>query len=99
MPIGRAVFSTCRPISPPGTTASTTHAWGQSASKDKESRSVPGGGAEGLHSMNTLHYLGRRFVSTIPMLVLVGLITFLLIHITPGDPAAVVAGENASAQA
>jgi peptide/nickel transport system permease protein len=49
--------------------------------------------------MNTLHYLGRRFVSTIPMLVLVGLITFLLIHITPGDPAAVVAGENASPQA
>jgi len=49
--------------------------------------------------MNTLRYLGRRIGSTIPMLVLVGLITFLLIHITPGDPAAVVAGENASEQA
>ncbi|MBC7636463.1 MAG: ABC transporter permease [Acetobacteraceae bacterium] len=33
------------------------------------------------------------------MLVMVGLITFLLIHITPGDPAAVVAGENASQEA
>lgn len=49
--------------------------------------------------MNALTYLGRRVVSTIPMLVLVGLITFLLIHITPGDPAAVVAGENASLEA
>src|SRR5215213_9645352 len=49
--------------------------------------------------MNTLQYLARRFGSTIPMLVLVGLITFLLIHLTPGDPAAVVAGENASQEA
>jgi len=49
--------------------------------------------------MNALRYLGRRAVSTVPMLVLVGLITFLLIHITPGDPAAVVAGENASLEA
>ena len=49
--------------------------------------------------MNTLRYLGRRAVSTLPMLVLVGLITFLLIHITPGDPAAVAAGDNASMEA
>ncbi len=49
--------------------------------------------------MNALRYLGKRAISTIPMLVMVGLITFLLIHITPGDPAAVVAGENASAEA
>lgn len=49
--------------------------------------------------MNALRYIGRRAISTIPMLVMVGLITFLLIHITPGDPAAVVAGENASLEA
>ena len=49
--------------------------------------------------MNTLRYLGRRAISTLPMLVLVGLITFLLIHITPGDPAAVAAGDNASMEA
>ncbi len=49
--------------------------------------------------MNTWRYLGRRLLSTIPMLVLVGLITFLLIHITPGDPASVVAGDNASLEA
>jgi len=49
--------------------------------------------------MNTFRYITRRIISTVPMLVLVGLITFLLIHITPGDPAAVVAGENASLQA
>jgi len=44
-------------------------------------------------------YFGRRVASTIPMLVLVGLITFLMLHLTPGDPAAVVAGENASLEA
>ena len=49
--------------------------------------------------MNTLRYLGERLLSTIPLLVLVGLITFLLIHITPGDPASVVAGDNASPEA
>ena len=49
--------------------------------------------------MNTIFYLVRRIVGTIPILILVGLITFLLIHLTPGDPAAVVAGENASLEA
>ena len=49
--------------------------------------------------MNTLFYLARRIIGTIPILILVGLITFLLIHLTPGDPAAVVAGENASQEA
>ncbi len=49
--------------------------------------------------MNTLLYLFRRIAAAIPILILVGLITFLLIHLTPGDPAAVVAGENASAEA
>ena len=49
--------------------------------------------------MNTIFYLARRIVGTIPILILVGLITFLLIHLTPGDPAAVVAGENASLEA
>ncbi len=49
--------------------------------------------------MNTLLYMCRRIAAAIPILILVGLITFLLIHLTPGDPAAVVAGENASAEA
>ena len=49
--------------------------------------------------MNTLLYLIRRIAAAIPILILVGLITFLLIHLTPGDPAAVVAGENASLEA
>ncbi len=49
--------------------------------------------------MNTLLYLVRRILAAIPILILVGLITFLLIHLTPGDPAAVVAGENASLEA
>ncbi|MEA2742949.1 MAG: peptide/nickel transport system permease protein [Acetobacteraceae bacterium] len=49
--------------------------------------------------MSTLLDLFKRILSTIPILVLVGLITFLLIHLTPGDPAAVVAGDNATTEA
>src|SRR3954453_22148406 len=74
-----------RPICRPATIASTTSDCQRIAS-DAE-------------SMNALAYIGRRMISTVPMLVLVGLITFLLIHLTPGDPAAVVAGENASVAA
>ncbi len=49
--------------------------------------------------MRTLRFLVQRVIGTLPMLLLVGLITFLLIHLTPGDPAAVVAGDNASNEA
>ena len=49
--------------------------------------------------MKAFAFLARRLLSTLPMLLLVGLITFLMIHLTPGDPAAVVAGDNASLEA
>jgi peptide/nickel transport system permease protein len=49
--------------------------------------------------MKILSFFWRRALATVPLLVLVGLITFLMIHLTPGDPASVVAGENASLQA
>jgi peptide/nickel transport system permease protein len=49
--------------------------------------------------MNAFTFIWRRVLSTLPMLILVGLITFLMIHLTPGDPAAVVAGDNASLEA
>jgi peptide/nickel transport system permease protein len=41
-------------------------------------------------------YVGRRLLSAIPVLVLVSLVAFLLLHMVPGDPAAVIAGEGAS---
>lgn len=41
-------------------------------------------------------YILRRLILMIPVLVIVGTIVFALIHLTPGDPAAVYLGEDAS---
>ncbi|MFN3974184.1 MAG: ABC transporter permease [Dehalococcoidia bacterium] len=41
-------------------------------------------------------YVVQRLLAAIPVLLLVGLITFALLRVTPGDPAAVLAGEYAT---
>lgn len=41
-------------------------------------------------------YIIRRLFATIPVLVVVALFVFLLLQLTPGDPAAVIAGDEAS---
>jgi peptide/nickel transport system permease protein len=41
-------------------------------------------------------YVIRRIVSTIPVVVFVALFVFSLLYIAPGDPAAVIAGDQAS---
>lgn len=41
-------------------------------------------------------YIVRRLVATIPVMLLVAVLVFLLVHLTPGDPAAVIAGDNAT---
>jgi peptide/nickel transport system permease protein len=38
-------------------------------------------------------YVGRRTLAAIPLLVGVLILTFVLIHVTPGDPVAILAGE------
>ena len=43
-----------------------------------------------------LPYIIRRLLATIPVLVVVGLFTFFLLRFTPGDPAAVMAGNEAT---
>jgi peptide/nickel transport system permease protein len=43
-------------------------------------------------------YIIRRVLSLIPVLVLVAVVSFLLIHIIPGDPAAVMLGTDATPQ-
>lgn len=43
-------------------------------------------------------YILRRLSLLIPVLLVVGVIAFGLIHITPGDPASIMAGEEASPQ-
>ena len=40
-------------------------------------------------------YLLRRLLATIPVMGVVGVVVFLLLHLTPGDPAAVIAGDYA----
>ena len=43
-----------------------------------------------------LTYILRRLVATIPVLVVVALFVFLLLHLGPGDPASIIAGDFAS---
>lgn len=41
-------------------------------------------------------YIVRRLLATIPVMIVVAFFVFLLLHLTPGDPAAVIAGDDAS---
>jgi peptide/nickel transport system permease protein len=43
-------------------------------------------------------YLFRRLLATIPVMGVVALFVFLLLRLTPGDPAAILAGDNATAE-
>jgi peptide/nickel transport system permease protein len=43
-------------------------------------------------------YLLRRLLATIPVMGVVALFVFLLLRLTPGDPAAILAGDNATAE-
>ncbi len=41
-------------------------------------------------------YIARRLGSTVVVMAIVGVFVFLLLHLSPGDPAAIIAGDNAS---
>src|SRR5215467_2383377 len=41
-------------------------------------------------------YVIRRIIATIPVMAVVALVVFSLLYITPGDPAAIIAGDQAS---
>ena len=41
-------------------------------------------------------YIFRRVLATIPVMLIVALFVFSLLYIAPGDPAAVIAGDQAS---
>ena len=43
-------------------------------------------------------FLARRLLSTIPVLLVVAVLVFLMLRLTPGDPAAVLAGDAASTE-
>src|ERR1700752_868257 len=43
-----------------------------------------------------LDFIARRLVAIIPVLAVVALFVFFMLRLTPGDPAAVIAGDNAT---
>ncbi|MCJ2060882.1 MULTISPECIES: ABC transporter permease [Methylobacterium] len=43
-----------------------------------------------------LGYIGRRILATIPVMAVVGLFVFSLLYFAPGDPAAIIAGDQAT---
>lgn len=43
-----------------------------------------------------LAYIARRMLATVPVVVMVAIVIFALLRLTPGDPAAVIAGDDAS---
>ncbi|WP_181779581.1 ABC transporter permease [Pseudonocardia pini] len=46
-----------------------------------------------------LRFVGTRLITVVPLLLLLMLLVFGLVQIAPGDPAAIIAGPDASAQA
>ena len=40
-------------------------------------------------------YIARRLLATLPVMAVVGIAVFMLLHLTPGDPAVVIAGDYA----
>lgn len=45
-----------------------------------------------------LGFAARRLIATVPVMAIVAIIVFSLLYLTPGDPAAVLAGEQATAE-
>src|SRR5271155_2710894 len=43
-----------------------------------------------------LNYIIRRIIATIPVMAIVALFVFSLLYIAPGDPAVVIAGDQAT---
>ncbi|RKJ22546.1 ABC transporter permease, partial [Butyricicoccus sp. 1XD8-22] len=46
-----------------------------------------------------LSFIVKRLLSLIPVLLVVSIVVFLLVHITPGDPASVILGPEATPEA
>ena len=45
--------------------------------------------------MNGMRLLATRLMQALPVLLLVAVLSFLLMHLLPGDPAVVIAGADA----
>jgi peptide/nickel transport system permease protein len=58
----------------------------------------PGPRLRGGDGLRVLSYLGRRILATIPVMAVVAVVVFALLHLAPGDPAAVIAGDQATVE-
>lgn len=45
-----------------------------------------------------LSYILRRLAATVPVMLIVAIFVFLMLRLTPGDPAAIIAGDTANAE-
>ena len=45
-----------------------------------------------------LAYVLRRLAATIPVMLIVAVLVFLMLRLTPSDPAAIIAGDNANTE-
>jgi len=45
-----------------------------------------------------LGYILRRLIATVPVMLIVAVLVFLMLRLTPGDPAAIIAGDNANSE-
>src|SRR5512145_246865 len=45
-----------------------------------------------------VRFIVRRLFATIPVLLIVAVLVFLMLRLTPGDPAAILAGDAANAE-
>ena len=45
-----------------------------------------------------LSYILRRLAATVPVMLIVAVLVFLMLRLTPGDPAAIIAGDNANTE-
>ena len=45
-----------------------------------------------------INFIARRLLATIPVLLIVAVLVFLMLRLTPGDPAAILAGDAASSE-
>jgi peptide/nickel transport system permease protein len=45
-----------------------------------------------------LAYVLRRLLATIPVMAIVAILVFLMLRLTPSDPAAIIAGDNATTE-
>ena len=50
------------------------------------------------HQEELIQFIARRLAATIPVLLIVAVLVFLLLRLTPGDPAAILAGDAATAE-